>query len=168
MLNPASSETTEDYPVQIQSELDQSRKALKEVSMMLEQSQTEMSKLTQRSSAINGHLQQVQSQFDSMPRADIRTAYNAALDAQQRLLVMRGQLEKLQSDEVPFEEICSDFRNDLQINQRWEIASYQQSEEFWVTYPGNGDQSPRSRTPTSISFNARWSRTSPFKFHRAN
>ena len=100
MLNPASSETTEDYPVQIQSELDQSRKALKEVSMMLEQSQTEMSKLTQRSSAINGHLQQVQAQFNSMPRADIRTAYNAALDAQQRLLVMRGQLEKLQSDEA--------------------------------------------------------------------
>jgi two-component system sensor histidine kinase DegS len=100
MHNPASNETTEDYQVHIQSELDQSRKALKEVSMMLEQSQTEMSKLTQRSAAITGHLQQVQAQFDSMPRADIRTAYNAALDAQQRLLVMRGQLEKLQGDEA--------------------------------------------------------------------
>ena len=100
MQNPVSSETTEEYQVQIQTELEQSRKALKEVSMMLEQSQTEMSKLTQRSSAITGHLQQVQAQFDSMPRADIRTAYNAALDAQQRLLVMRGQLEKLQSDET--------------------------------------------------------------------
>jgi two-component system sensor histidine kinase DegS len=98
--NPDSSETTEDPQTQIQSELDQSRKALKEVSMMLEQSQTEMTKLTQRSAAITGHLQQVQAQFDSMPRADIRTAYNAALDAQQRLLVMRGQLEKLQSDEA--------------------------------------------------------------------
>ncbi len=94
-----SSETTDDSQVKIQSELDHSRKALKEVSMMLEQSQNEMTKLTQRSAAITGHLQQVQAQFDSMPRSDIRIAYNAALDAQQRLLVMRGQLDKLQSDE---------------------------------------------------------------------
>ncbi len=93
-------DTTEDTQVKIQSELDHSRKALKEVSMMLEQSQTEMTKLTQRSAAITGHLQQVQAQFDSMPRSDIRIAYNAALDAQQRLLVMRGQLDKLQSDEA--------------------------------------------------------------------
>jgi len=99
-LNPDSSETSDDTQVQIQSELDHSRKALTEVSMMLEQSQAEMTKLTQRSAAITGHLQQVQAQFDSMPRADIRTAYNAALDAQQRLLVMRGQLDKLQSDEA--------------------------------------------------------------------
>ncbi len=94
-----SSDTTEDSQVKIQSELDHSRRALKEVSMMLEQSQNEMTKLTQRSAAITGHLQQVQAQFDSMPRSDIRIAYNAALDAQQRLLVMRGQLDKLQSDE---------------------------------------------------------------------
>lgn len=98
-MQTTTNETAEDYQGQIQSELEQTRKALKEISMMLEQSQTEMAKLTQRSAAITGHLQQVQAQFDSMPRADIRTAYNAALDAQQRLLVMRGQLEKLQSDE---------------------------------------------------------------------
>ncbi len=34
-----------------------------------------------------------------MPRADIRVAYAAALDAQQRLFVMRGQLDKLQNDQ---------------------------------------------------------------------
>jgi two-component system, NarL family, sensor histidine kinase DegS len=95
----ASTEPGEEFQQHIQSELDHNRKAIKEVSMMLEQSQTEMAKLTQRSAAITGHLQQVQAQFDTMPRADIRTAYNAALDAQQRLLVMRGQLEKLQSDQ---------------------------------------------------------------------
>jgi two-component system, NarL family, sensor histidine kinase DegS len=94
----ATPEPGEELQQQIQSELDHNRKAVKEVSMMLEQSQTEMAKLTQRSAAITGHLQQVQAQFDTMPRADIRNAYNAALDAQQRLLVMRGQVEKLQSD----------------------------------------------------------------------
>jgi two-component system sensor histidine kinase DegS len=94
------SDPTEEVQHQIQSELEQTRKALKEVSMMLDQSQTEISKLTQRSAAITGHLQQIQAQFETAPRADIRAAYNAAIDAQQRLLVMRGQLEKLQSDQA--------------------------------------------------------------------
>ncbi len=66
---------------------------------MLEQSQIEMQKLTHRNASITAHLQQVQTQFDSFPRADIRMAYDLALDAQQRLFVMRGQVEKLQSDQ---------------------------------------------------------------------
>ena len=35
----------------------------------------------------------------SIPREDIRSTYDSALDSQQRLFVMRGQLEKLQSDQ---------------------------------------------------------------------
>ncbi len=88
----------EEFKLELQTELEQSKRSLKEVALMLEQSQTESSKLVQRNAQITGHLQQIQMQFESMPRADIRTAYNAALDAQQRMLVMRGQLEKLQGD----------------------------------------------------------------------
>lgn len=84
---------------EIVDELDQSKRALNEVNLMLEQSKVELQKLTQRNTSIAGHLQQVQGQFESLPRADIRMAYNAALDAQQRLLVMRSQLEKLQTDQ---------------------------------------------------------------------
>ncbi len=93
------SEPWEEFEQAITSELDQSERALKEISMMLEQSQVDLKKLTQRNTAITAHLQQVQSQIDSMPRADIRMAYDSALDAQQRLLLTRGQLEKLQSDQ---------------------------------------------------------------------
>lgn len=89
----------EEFQQELQNDLEQSRRALKEVGLMLEQSQTESSKLAQRNAQITGHLQQIQAQFDSMPRNDIRSAYNAALDTQQRMLVMRGQLEKLQSDQ---------------------------------------------------------------------
>ena len=39
---------------------------------MLEQSQSELSKLTQRNAAITAHLQQVQAQLETMPRQDIR------------------------------------------------------------------------------------------------
>lgn len=89
----------DDFQREIDNELQQSRQALKEVSLMLEQSQSELVKLTQRNAVVTGHLHQVQAQLENMPRADIRTAYTAAMDAQQRLLVMRGQLEKLQSDQ---------------------------------------------------------------------
>jgi two-component system, NarL family, sensor histidine kinase DegS len=94
------SNRTEEFEQTIQSELEQAHRALNEINMMLDQSQSELSKLTQRNSAITGHLQQVQAQMETLPRADIRTAFNAALDAQQRLLVMRGQMDKLQSDQT--------------------------------------------------------------------
>jgi two-component system, NarL family, sensor histidine kinase DegS len=88
----------EEFEQEIAREYEQSTRSLKEVKLMLEQSQVEQAKLTQRNTAITSHLQQVQAQFETMPRPDIRNAYNAALDAQQRLLVMRGQLDKLQTD----------------------------------------------------------------------
>ena len=84
---------------EIESEYEQAQKSLKEIDMMLEQSQTELSKLIQRNTSANSHLQQIQNQFDTIPRADIRQAYNSAIDSQQRMLVMRGQLEKLQNDQ---------------------------------------------------------------------
>ncbi len=84
---------------QLRLNLDQYRRELKEIDLMLEQSQLEVNKLTQRNASITAHLQQVQAQFDSLPRADIRMSYELALDAQQRLFVMRGQVEKLQNDQ---------------------------------------------------------------------
>jgi len=89
----------EEFLKEIENEYEQTSRSLKEVSLMLEQSQIELNKLNQRNASITSHLQQVQAQFDTMPRQDIRVAYNAALDAQQRLLVMRGQLDKLQNDQ---------------------------------------------------------------------
>lgn len=84
---------------EIQNELDQAKRALRETTMMIEQSQSELAKLVQRNATVAGHLQQIQGQFENMARNDIRMTYNAALDTQQRLLVMRGQLEKLQSEQ---------------------------------------------------------------------
>lgn len=83
---------------QIQSDLEQSRRELKEIGLMLEQSQLEVNKIAQRNASIAAHLQQIQGQFNTLPRPDIRMAYDSALDSQQRLFVMRGQLDKLQSD----------------------------------------------------------------------
>ena len=87
----------------LQAELDETEKALREVTLMIEQSQGEVSKLSQRNAGITTHLQQVQNQLDKVPPQEIRGAYDSALDAQQRLLVMRGQLEKLQNEKTHLE-----------------------------------------------------------------
>jgi two-component system sensor histidine kinase DegS len=85
---------------EFQTQIEDTKRELKEVSLMLEQSQVEVNKLAQRNASVNAHLQQVQAQFESLPRADIRMTYDSAIDAQQRMFVMRGQVEKLQSDQV--------------------------------------------------------------------
>src|SRR3974377_2030635 len=85
---------------EFQQQIEGTKRELKEIGMMLEQSQLEVNKLAQRNTSVTAHLQQVQAQFESLPRADIRMTYDTALDAQQRLFVMRGQVDKLQSDQA--------------------------------------------------------------------
>ena len=91
----------------LQAELEETEKALREVTLMIEQSHGEVMKLSQRNAAITAHLQQLQNQFDQMPPQEIRSVYDSALDAQQRLFVMRGQLEKLQSEKSHLERFKS-------------------------------------------------------------
>jgi two-component system sensor histidine kinase DegS len=103
MLNESSSSGELDF----EKELDEAQRSLREVTLMIEQSQGELSKLTQRNAAITTHLQQVQNQLDHMPPQEIKSAYDSALDAQQRLFVMRGQLEKLQTEKSHLERFKS-------------------------------------------------------------
>ncbi len=93
----------QDSTQRIQSELEETDRALREITLMLEQSRVEVGKLTQRNAAITAHLQQIQGQLDKLSPEEIRMAYNSALDAQQRLFVMRGQIEKLQNDQSHLE-----------------------------------------------------------------
>ncbi|NTW13235.1 MAG: hypothetical protein HGA30_07990, partial [Anaerolineales bacterium] len=100
--------TIENLPggeLDLEKELEETTRSLREVTLMIEQSQGELSKLSQRNTAITTHLQQVQGQVNSMPPQEIRSAYDSALDAQQRLLVMRGQLEKLQAEKNHLERL---------------------------------------------------------------
>lgn len=85
---------------EIQTEVEQTHREINETRLMIEQSQLEVGKLVRRNSSVTAHLQQLQGQFDATPRDDIRAVYDAALESQQRLFVMRGQLEKLQSDQT--------------------------------------------------------------------
>jgi two-component system sensor histidine kinase DegS len=102
-------------------ELEQAQKELKEITMLIEQSQLEVSRIQQRNASISAHLQQIQTQIESATKADIRTAYDAALDAQQRLFVMRGQIEKLLSDHTRIEHYLSLLER---VNQALESGEF--------------------------------------------
>jgi len=99
----------------LQAELEETEKALREITLMIEQSHGEVLKLSQRNAAITTHLQQVQTQLDKMPPQEIRSVYDSALDVQQRLLVMRGQLEKLQNEKVHLERFKSTLGQALHV-----------------------------------------------------
>lgn len=80
-------------------ELEQVQKELKEIDLLLQQTSAEVDRLGHRNAQAAGTLKQLETNLDTVPRADLQAAYTAALDAQKRLFMMRGQLEKLQSDQ---------------------------------------------------------------------
>lgn len=84
----------------MQTELSQTNRELENISRKLQQSQREVDKLSQRNVSVTARLRKIRTSFNDVPRDDIRETYDAALDAQQRLFVMRGQMEKLQSEQV--------------------------------------------------------------------
>jgi two-component system sensor histidine kinase DegS len=100
---PPASTAIEDPHVLIQAEMDDTNRALKEITLMLEQSRVELGKLTQRNAAVNANLQQIQGQIGKIPGEEVRTVYDTAMETQQRVFVMRGQLEKLQGDQAHLE-----------------------------------------------------------------
>ena len=96
-------------------QLEKVQRGISEISLLVEQSHGEVEKLAKRNADITSRIHQLQAHFDTVPRDDIRTIYDDALDAQQRLFTMRGQLEKLQSDEEHLQTFSNYMARTLQI-----------------------------------------------------
>lgn len=86
----------DEYKEYINQELLHAKGLLKDINLTLDQSQGEFSRLTQKKASVTALLQKIQSNIDSASKTEIRDTYGEAMDAQQRLLVMRSQLDKLQ------------------------------------------------------------------------
>jgi len=83
----------------IEEDIRSAQTTINDASISLEKMRQEVNKLTQRNTDISTRIQQTNENLESIPRADIRLAYENALDAQKRYLLIRGQLEKVQSDQ---------------------------------------------------------------------
>lgn len=97
-------EANEDY--------EQTQRDLKEIDILIKQSAAEVERLAQRNAQATSQVRQMQSNFETLPRDYIREVYDNLTDAQQRLYTMRGQLEKLQSDQRNLERLA-DFQRRL-------------------------------------------------------
>lgn len=105
-------------------ELDRAKKEMSEINMLVEQSQIENTRLQQRNATITVQLQQVQSQMDIVSKPDLRAAYDAALDTQQRLFVMKGQIDKLLSDQIHIESFIGILDRVIQALEAEDMEKY--------------------------------------------
>ena len=80
-------------------EYKKTQRELKEIDLLIQQTSDEVERMAQRNTQATNELRQVESSIETVPRQDLQKAYTTVLDTQQRLFTMRGQLEKLQSDQ---------------------------------------------------------------------
>jgi two-component system sensor histidine kinase DegS len=90
---------------------------LREIDVLIKQSTGEVEKLAQRNAQITNRVRQIETSFDTVPRADIQEAYRSFQDAQKRLFMMRGQLEKLQSDQQNLQRYSDQLRQLLDATE---------------------------------------------------
>lgn len=123
-------------------EYDQTQKELKEIDLLIQQAAAEVDRLSQRNAQAASRLRQVESSFETVPREDIGEAYTTVQEVQQRLFTMRGQLEKLQSDQKNLERYSRLLERVLEMGQPEEIEPEAEVE--------SGGETSSERVPTIV------------------
>ncbi|MEO8610801.1 MAG: histidine kinase [Chloroflexota bacterium] len=75
-----------------------------EIKGQIDQTQMVVDREQQRNADIATELRTIQDNIETVPRQDIRTKYDEAIDARFRLTTMRGQLEKFQANRDSLEK----------------------------------------------------------------
>jgi two-component system sensor histidine kinase DegS len=102
---------------ELDNDYEQNQRDLKEIEILIKQSEAEVARLAQRNAQVTNYVRQLQTNFETLPREDIREAYEELSNVQQRLFTMRGQLEKLQSDKRNLERLATFQRQTLELTQ---------------------------------------------------
>lgn len=97
----------QEFLQEAQNDHEQTQRDLKEIDILIKQSAAEVERLVQRNAQAQNYVRQFQSNFETIPREDIKEAYENLNNVQQRLYTMRGQLEKLQSDQRNLEKMAT-------------------------------------------------------------
>jgi two-component system sensor histidine kinase DegS len=101
-------------------EYERAQKEMSEIGVLVKQSAAEVERLSQHNTRVGTYLRQLQTNFDTIPREDIKESYEALINAQQRLFTMRGQLEKLESDHRNLDRLTSLQRRLLEVTEGME------------------------------------------------
>ncbi len=106
---------TEQLQESIESKINQAKLKLENITKKLMQSQQEVDKLAQKNVTNSNSIRKIKDDPVGFSKDQIREVYNQALEDQQRLFVMRGQMDKLKGEQVHLQDF---------INQMQEIGDY--------------------------------------------
>ncbi len=95
---------------------EKTQQELKEIDMLIQQTASEVERFMQTNARAVARVRQIEAQFDTVPREDIQKTYSRLIENQQRLFTMRGQLEKLQSDQKNLTRMGELYQNILQYS----------------------------------------------------
>jgi two-component system sensor histidine kinase DegS len=96
--------TTEQLQESIEQKITQAEQQLANITTKIKQSQAEVDKLAQKNISHSSKIRTIKESPGEVPLSSIQEAYDGALDAQQRLFVMRGQMEKLKGEQVHLQD----------------------------------------------------------------
>ncbi len=102
---------------------EQVQRELKEVNMLIKQTAAEVDRFAQANSRAVARTRQIEGSFDTVPREDIRKAYTALVENQRRLFTMRGQLEKLQSDQKHLSRIADIYQRIMEYTAPGDVVT---------------------------------------------
>ncbi len=117
MLKKDTTDAKQQVIENITQEMKRVKEKLGELKGQIDQTQLVVDREQQRNADIATELRTIQDNIETVPRQDIRTKYDEAMDARFRLTTMRGQLEKFQSIREQLERqqtLLSQFMNQIQ------------------------------------------------------
>ncbi|MCK5703021.1 MAG: hypothetical protein KAI29_17785, partial [Cyclobacteriaceae bacterium] len=109
--NNEAEKTTEQLKESIEEKVQQAEGKLVGVTTKIKQSQVEVDKLAQRSIGHSAKIRNIKDNTDEFKSDVVRDAYEDALDSQQRLFVMRGQMDKLKTEKVHLQEFIMQMQD---------------------------------------------------------
>lgn len=93
------SQSLEQFLETCREEFEKTQRELEEIDLLIQQTSEDVERMARRNSQATNQLRQAEASIETVPRGDLQEAYSSVLDTQRRLFTMRGQLEKLQSNQ---------------------------------------------------------------------
>lgn len=109
--NSEAEKNTEQLKESIEAKIQQAEQKLEGVTTKIKQSQAEVDKLAQRNIANSAKIKNIKENTEKFNAVAVRDAYDEGLEAQQRLFVMRGQMDKLKSEQVHLQEFIMQMQD---------------------------------------------------------
>jgi two-component system sensor histidine kinase DegS len=103
--------TTEQLKESLEQKIQQAESKLEIITKKIKQSQVEVDKLAQRQVANSAKIRNIKENAEELSPIAVRDAYEEALDAQQRLFVMRGQMEKFKNEQVHLQDFIMQMQD---------------------------------------------------------